>query len=106
MTATFQRIRVHVVRVGPCTALVSVPSFAGGKILVPARTLDIMLATGMTRAQLTGADLMAVVNTSATTEDDVRLHGWRGLGGDGQFAGFRPAASPGLAVPHHGHTWR
>lgn len=57
--------------------LVSVPSFAGGQILVPVQTFAVMLATGMTRDQLTGADLTAMADTAAIVETDVHLHDWQ-----------------------------
>ncbi|OWA00976.1 hypothetical protein B9W62_35655 [Streptomyces sp. CS113] len=36
-----------------------------------------MPATGMTRAQLTGADLTATANVTATSDADVHLHDWQ-----------------------------
>ncbi|MFJ9675370.1 hypothetical protein ACIRP5_31830 [Streptomyces sp. NPDC101221] len=77
MTATYQRIRVRIVRVGPDTTHVSVPTYADGQILVPVATFDVMSATGMTRAQLTGADLTATANATATSDADVHLHNWQ-----------------------------
>ncbi|MFE9619816.1 hypothetical protein [Streptomyces sp. NPDC006384] len=91
MTAMFQRVWVHVVRVGPSTAHVSVPSFADGQILVPVPTFDLMSATGMTRAQLTGVDLVAMVNVAAATDADVHPHGWK-VSGEGE--------RPWLWLPH------
>lgn len=52
-------------------------TYAAGQILVPVRTFDLMLATGMTRAQLTGADLTATANVTATVDSDVHLHDWQ-----------------------------
>ncbi|MGW4349001.1 hypothetical protein ACWEL8_28565 [Streptomyces sp. NPDC004690] len=77
MTTRFQRIRVRVVRVGPDTTLVSVPTYAAGQILVPVATFDVMSATAMTRAQLSGADLTATANVAATADTDVHLHDWQ-----------------------------
>ncbi|MEU3174748.1 hypothetical protein [Streptomyces sp. NPDC007000] len=77
MTTRFQRIRVRVVRVGPHTTHVSVPVYADGQILVPVQTFDLMSATGMTRAQLTGAALTASANADATTDTDLHLHDWQ-----------------------------
>lgn len=80
MTATYQRIQVRIVRVGPDTTHVSVPTYADGQILVPVATFDLMSATGMTRAQLTGADLRATANVTATTDTDLHLHDWQAPG--------------------------
>ncbi|GGP84554.1 hypothetical protein ACWDY7_33160 [Streptomyces calvus] len=77
MTAKYQRIRVRVVRVGPHTTHVSVPTYAAGQILVPVATFDLMSATGMTRAQLTGANLTATANVIATADTDLYLHDWQ-----------------------------
>ncbi|MFE1206407.1 hypothetical protein ACFW5V_32490 [Streptomyces sp. NPDC058762] len=79
MTATYQRVRVRVVRVGPDTAHVSVPSYAAGQILVPVQTFDLMSATGMTRVQLTGAVLTATANVAARADTDVHLQDWQVL---------------------------
>ncbi|WP_108932892.1 hypothetical protein [Streptomyces ardesiacus] len=76
MTAKYQRIRVRIMRVGPDTAHVSVPSYAAGQILVAVPTFDLMPATGMTRAQLTGTDLTATANADATTDTALHLHDW------------------------------
>ncbi|MFK4540440.1 hypothetical protein RKD29_000036 [Streptomyces tendae] len=77
MPAKYQRIRVRIVRMGLDTTHVSVPSYADGQILVPVQTFDLMSATGMTRAQLTGADLPATANVTATTDTDLHLHDWQ-----------------------------
>ncbi|GHB03127.1 hypothetical protein GCM10010330_66720 [Streptomyces tendae] len=77
MTAKYQRIWVRVVRVGPYTTHVAVPTYAAGQILVPVATLDLMSAIGMTRAQLTGANLTATANAAATTDTDLHLHDWQ-----------------------------
>ncbi|MFD5309975.1 hypothetical protein [Streptomyces ardesiacus] len=40
-------------------------------------TFDVMSATGMTRTQLTGADLTATANVTAPSDADVHLHDWQ-----------------------------
>lgn len=77
MTTRYRQVEVRVVRVGPHTTHISVPTYAAGQILVPVATFDLMSATGMTRAQLTGADLTATANVDATTDTDLHLHDWQ-----------------------------
>ncbi|GAA5070649.1 hypothetical protein [Streptomyces similanensis] len=93
-SARYGWVRVRVMRAGPYTAHVSVPTFAGGQILVPVQTFDLMSATGLAVEQLADVELMAMVNLSATVDTGVDPHGWR-IPDGGERPGLpRPASPP------------
>jgi hypothetical protein len=77
MAATdYQRTRARVVRAGNDTAHLSLPAWYGGQITVSTSTLDLAIATGLTRQELLGAELVVTANLAATTDTDVDPHDW------------------------------
>lgn len=77
MAATdYQRTRARVLRAGNDTAHLSLPAWCGGQILVPTSTLDLMIATGLTRRELLGTELVVTANLAATTDEEVDPHDW------------------------------
>jgi hypothetical protein len=79
MTTDYRRTRARVIRAGNDTAHLSIPAWCGGQITIRAATADLVSATGLSREQLPGADLMVTANVAATVDTDVDPDGWQFL---------------------------
>ncbi|MFF4755216.1 hypothetical protein ACWD5R_43555 [Streptomyces sp. NPDC002514] len=89
-TTDYQRTYARVVRAGHSTAHLSIPAWCQGQITVGVSTLGLMNATGLTRPELAGTDLIVTANLAAATDTDVDPHGWQLAAPTGR----QPAASP------------
>lgn len=70
-TTGYQRTRARVVRAGDVTSYLSIEAWCGGQVAVRVSTASLILATELSRDQLSGTELTLRANLAATADTDV-----------------------------------